>query len=413
MGELRSALDALAALDLHALSAGERLTFIAEATAGVNRLEAIRSRAVRVADAEQDHRADGAVSMKAWLRGACRLAPAEASAIVSSARRLASLPAVYGAFDAREIGSAHVRVITKAMTRKRLAKAEEIGISLAETDEILARAARTTQPRETAAAVRRWVLGVDPDGSLDDAADVDRSFTMAPSMDGRVHLRGWLDAVGAEYLHTALGAVMNGDRPAGDTRTFAERQGDAVVQLARDALASDRLPDVRGERPQIRVAIDLAALSAERAAPGVAGGELGFAGPITPETARRLACDATVVRIITGPDGLPLDVGRAQRTATGAIRKAVEARDGRCVFVDCDAPPEWCDVHHVIHWAYGGPTSCDNGALLCERHHTACHEGGFRVARDEGTARWRTYRPDGTEVTPRMPVAPIAEPRWR
>jgi hypothetical protein len=82
-----------------------------------------------------------------------------------------------------------------------------------------------------------------------------------------------------------------------------------------------------------------------------------WAGPITPETARRLACDAGVVRVITGPDGLPLDVGRAQRTATAAIRRAVEVRDGHCVFARCDAPPEWCDVHHVVHWAFGGPTS--------------------------------------------------------
>jgi hypothetical protein len=188
------------------------------------------------------------------------------------------------------------------------------------------------------------VHGVDPDGSLDDAADLQRSITLAKSMEGRVYLRGWLDPVGGEYVHSALAAAMNGDRPAGDTRTFAERQADALVLLARDALASDRLPDVRGERPQIRVGIDLMALCAERAAPGVAGGELGFAGPITPETARRLACDASVVRIITGPDGLPLDVGRAQRTATTTIRRSLEARDGHCIFTGCDAPPEWCDV---------------------------------------------------------------------
>jgi Domain of unknown function (DUF222) len=401
MGELRSALDALATIDLQALSADERLAFIAEASAGVNRLEAIRSRAVRVADAERDHQADGAVSMKAWLRGTCRLAPSDASAIVSSARRLAKLPAVTEAFEAGAITSEHVRVITKAMTKKRLAKAEEIGVEIGETDRILAVLACTTQPPETAAGVRRWVQGVDPDGSLDDAADVQRSISLAKTMDGRVDVRGWLDAVGGEYLHTALAAVMNGDRPAGDTRSFRQRQGDALVLLARDALGSDRLPDVRGERPQVRVGIDLTALCAERAAPGVAGGELAFAGPITPETARRVACDASVVRIITGPDGLPLDVGRAQRTATAAIRKAVEARDGHCVFIWCGAPPEWCDVHHVIHWAHGGPTSCENGALLCERHHTACHEGGFRVARDPGTSQWRTYRPDGTEIRPR------------
>jgi hypothetical protein len=54
--------------------------------------------------------------------------------------------------------------------------------------------------------------------------------------------------------------------------------------------------------------------------------------------------------------------------------------------------------------AWGGETSCDNGALICERHHTAVHEGGFRVARDPGTATWRTYRPDGTEIVIRGPA---------
>jgi hypothetical protein len=68
------------------------------------------------------------------------------------------------------------------------------------------------------------------------------------------------------------------------------------------------------------------------------------------------------------------------------------------VFAGCTAPASWCDVHHVQHWAHGGPTSCENGALLCERHHTAVHEGRFAIARDPGTAVWHTYRPDGTEI---------------
>jgi hypothetical protein len=196
---------------------------------------------------------------------------------------------------------------------------------------------------------------------------------------------------------------MNGHRPAGDRRSHAERQGDALVELCRQALTAGTLPDVRGERPQVRVTIDLIALCAGRSAAGVSGGELPFAGPICAETARRLACDSAVVSIFTGPAGLPLDVGRSQRTAPAAIRRAVEIRDGHCVFAGCTAPAAWCDVHHVIHWAHGGPTSCENGALLCERHHTAVHEGGFAIARDPGTAVWHTYRPDGTEVLCRGP----------
>jgi hypothetical protein len=155
----------------------------------------------------------------------------------------------------------------------------------------------------TARAVRRWVAGVDPDGTLEDAADVRRSLSMTPGLDGLVFLRGHLDPVGGELLHTALAALMNGDRPAGDARGHNERQGDALMALARRVLDAGSLPEVRGERPHLRVSIDLQALCAER---GAAGG--------------------------TGPDGLPLDVGRAQRTATAAIRRAVDAR--HCEVID-------------------------------------------------------------------------------
>ena len=401
MSELRSALDLLAGVDLDALSEDALLDLAGELVTASNRIAASLTTVVRTADRREAYRRDGAVSMKAWLRGSCRMAPEAATATVSTGRRLEQLPQTAAAFAAGEISAAHARVITRAMTPGRLAKAAEAGIDIGETDEILAGLARATGPKETARGVAQWVAGVDPDGTLDDAADTRRRFTMAPGLDGRVHLRGELDAVGGEYVHTALSALMNGDRPAGDTRSHAERQGDALVALARRALDAGELPTVRGERPHVRVTIDLMALCAERGAAGFAGGALGWAGPINPETARRLACDAGVARIITGPSGLPLDVGREQRTATAGIRRAVEIRDRHCVFAGCDALPEWCDVHHVVHWAHGGPTSCHNGALLCERHHTSCHEGGFGIKRDPNTDRWHTYRPDGSEILSR------------
>ena len=82
------------------------------------------------------------------------------------------------------------------------------------------------------------------------------------------------------------------------------------------------------------------------------------------------------------------------------IRKAVELRDKKCVFAGCEAPRWFCDVHHIIEWMNGGKTSLGNSALLCERHHTKVHHG-YRVERDDTAPpgqRWRTYRPDGTEI---------------
>jgi hypothetical protein len=403
MSELRSLLDQLGTLDLSALDPdelvdGELLDAVPVLQSTVNQVSALMTRFVAVADRRKAQKADGMWSMKSWLTGHCRLSGREAAAFVRNGRRLTELPALASAYAAGEVTPAHVGIVTSAVTPARMAVAEANGIDLHTTDEALTQAARVLGPEDTAAVVRRWVAGIDPDGALDDAAGMQRVFRMAVSADGRIYLTGHLDPVGGEIVHTALEARMNGDRPANDLRTHGQRMGDALVELARQALRSGELPKVRGAAAQVRVTIDWFALCATRGAPGVGGGELPFAGPITAETARRLACDAGVVRILTDPAGLPLDVGQEQRCATTAIRRALELRDGHCVFTGCTMPAAYCDVHHVIHWAHGGPTSCENGALLCERHHTAVHEGGFTVARDPGTAVWHTYRPDGSEI---------------
>jgi hypothetical protein len=145
--------------------------------------------------------------------------------------------------------------------------------------------------------------------------------------------------------------------------------------------------------------------------------EIGFGGPVGVQTALRLTCDASVTRIVTADRaggattdvgapaaaaageqvaGLPpeylqalppplrgptqvLDVGRAQRTMTPAIRKALAVRDRGCVFPGCDRPPGWCDAHHVLHWVHFGRSSLRNGVLLCRYHHTFVHELGWHV----------------------------------
>jgi hypothetical protein len=113
------------------------------------------------------------------------------------------------------------------------------------------------------------------------------------------------------------------------------------------------------------------------------------------ETSRRLACDASVVVIEEGPEGSALDVGRKTRSIPPAIRRALNARDGRCRFPGCTA--RHCDAHHITHWAEGGGTSLDNLLLLCRRHHRLVHEGGIGIERDTGGAV-TFVRPDGRRI---------------
>jgi len=96
-------------------------------------------------------------------------------------------------------------------------------------------------------------------------------------------------------------------------------------------------------------------------------------GPITAEAARRLACDATVSRVILDAGSVPLDLGRATRVIPPALRQALELRDQHCTHPGCDLPARFCDAHHHQHWADGGNTDLANLQLLCRHHHRQTH----------------------------------------
>jgi hypothetical protein len=100
-------------------------------------------------------------------------------------------------------------------------------------------------------------------------------------------------------------------------------------------------------------------------------------------TVQRLACDASIRRVLLGPDSAVIDVGRALRVPSGAGRAALRVRDQGCVWPGCDRPSSWTNAHHVLHWGHGGKTDLDNLVLLCHRHHWKVHEGGWQVVRSE------------------------------
>jgi hypothetical protein len=129
--------------------------------------------------------------------------------------------------------------------------------------------------------------------------------------------------------------------------------------------------------------------------PGRLDGE--FTGPIHPDDIALLLCDCSVNRVVTGPDSLPIDVGRTRRLVPPTLRRALVARDQGCRWPTCNRPAAWCDGHHVVPWTEGGPTDLDNCVLFCPQHHRAAHQPGWRVEFD-GRAL-RVYRPDGTELT--------------
>jgi hypothetical protein len=284
----------------------------------------------------------------------------------------------------------------RAVTPARLTAAAARGVDLAVVDAVFTQVAIEQPHADLVAVVQRYLLGLEPDGPEPNPTE-GRRLVFSRHADGSVSFSGHLDAVGGEKLQAALEAHVQADRPAGDERTRAQRQADALVQLADNALSAGSVPVLRTVRPHVAVRIDLDDL-----ATGDGAGQLGSGAVITAARARWLACDGRISRVVFGPDGVPLDVGREARLVSGALRRAVELRDGGCVFTGCDAPAHWADVHHLVHWIDGGETSLENSALLCERHHTGVHHG-YRVER-QPSGRWRTWRPDGSEITTPAPL---------
>lgn len=132
-----------------------------------------------------------------------------------------------------------------------------------------------------------------------------------------------------------------------------------------------------------------------RAHVGGHGAELDHVGPAPVAVARRLACDASVMRIVMAGRPEPLDVGRRTKVVPPSMRRAVIVRDRNCRFPGCDRPHAWCDAHHVVHWADGGPTAIHNLLLLCRRNHRLVHRpGGFGLRLVDGRPTF--YRPDGS-----------------
>ena len=130
-------------------------------------------------------------------------------------------------------------------------------------------------------------------------------------------------------------------------------------------LAAGDGPRRGGDRPRITVLLDYDTLAAQ-----VGAGTLVDSGQRLPAgELRRLACDADILPVILGSDSQLLDVGRTTRLFSGDLRQALVTRDRGCVFPGCARTSADCDAHHLVPWWAGGPTSLENGALVCPTHH--------------------------------------------
>ncbi|MFG1651374.1 DUF222 domain-containing protein [Micromonospora sp. NPDC049275] len=345
------------------------------------RLAAVQLAAVRELDGRGTAVAQGASSTAVWLRHRLRLDVPTARRLVGLAATLdVAPPGVRVALADGVVSVEQARVIADtAATVSTSAGAEVADKAVG----VLVEWAEQFDPSVLRRMGTRILDHVAPDVA-DEAAEAalkaeaarsarDRHVTISEQTGGRLRLTGTLDAEAAALLRAAIDPLTAPSGPD-DVRSPGQRRHDALADVCRLALRTGELPESGGDPAQVVVTTSYDGLTRQLGA-----GALDIGPQLTPDTVRRLACDAAILPAVLGGAGQVLDVGRQRRLITGALRRALVLRDGGCAFPGCDRPPRWCAAHHIRHWADGGPTSLDNAVLLCGHHHRHVHRSDWVV----------------------------------
>ncbi|GAA1700024.1 HNH endonuclease signature motif containing protein [Fodinicola feengrottensis] len=219
---------------------------------------------------------------------------------------------------------------------------------------------------------------LDPDGPAPPERENEkprRELSLHTGRDGRLNFRGSFDGETGTLLTEILSPLakphptQDGHR---DERSVSQRNGDALAEALNLVADSGKLPVQGQERPHLTITLDWELL---RERLGVAYAHTGIA--ISPESGRRLACDADITPMLLGRNSVPLNVARTERLIPAHLRKALIARDKGCA--RCGRPPRWCRGHHVTHWADGGDTCLENCVLLCDACHRLIHHSDWEV----------------------------------
>lgn len=314
----------------------------------------------------------------------------------------AAFPQVAASVAAGAMGVDAAAVVTRCLGQADRNGADPAHIEAAER-ELVDEAVRVPAD-QIAVMARVWREALDPDGAQprEEKLRQQRHVTVGRERDGMVPFWGAAPPVEAAELKAlfsesmapdaaprfvceedvALGTetVMDGDgvmvTQFRDPRTRGQRQFDVFFGMLR---AGSRSTGV-GSTAKVLAVVKLDDLES-----GTGVGWLDNVDePVSVATVQELVCDSGFQRLILGPHGEVLALGREERYFTYAQRLALAGRDGGCVWPQCTAPPSWCHAHHVVAWADGGDTDIENGVLLCAAHHHMLHASEFQMKMFDG-----------------------------
>jgi len=316
----------------------------------------------------------------------------EAMRTARRAETLGSLPSMSAQLGNGRIGTEHADALTAAAKRMTPDGRE----TLLSMDAELAQAAASKSPPQFRRLLERLTDHIDADSGLERSERQRRAVTLAKGINhdtGMHWIRAEYDPEAGVRLFRAIDA---------ETSALAARPEHANTPreyLAADALLTLTTSANRSKRPgrvELLAIIDVDSLGSGAHANTTA--ELSDGTPVPVATMRRLACDAHIIPVVLGGDGVALDVGRSRRLATDDQRRALRAMYRSCGVGDCDVPFDHCEIHHLDEWAsHHGETNLNRLIPCCSRHHHLVHEGRWQLELDPRTRELTITLPDGSE----------------
>ena len=331
---------------------------------------------VREAEDEEDWRAAGCSSSAQWLAQIASSDYRTAARITSTSAALGSLPALD-----RALG-------TGVLSLDQVAAAAEFATP--ETDAALARVAVGKAPSQISLAARSLAPPkLEDDQVLYERRALSMTWTRGKrelAISGRLPLEQ--GAAFEQAIWNIAKPQRAHDKQNGTVLEWQQSAADALVTLARSGSSEGG-----ARRSPTTLIVHLS-----DDAPALLEG----AGPLSPETAERLACDAR--RLTIKPQGRDLAHSRVGRCASYAQQRALHKRsDGHCQYPGCTTTRE-LEAHHLTPVELGGKTELDNLILLCPRHHKHLHDHHIHTS---GNANEPAFTDQaGRAITTNQPHAP-------
>ena len=308
-----------------------------------------------------------------WLREECRMTSHAALSAINIGEQRMQLTQSTTALLTGEIGFSHLSWL--ANTAARVA-GSKTATSLFDENTLLKHAKKLSFQRFRRKC-EQLIHEVDHEAFVaQQTIDTNsRTLKLTTLDDGFMELNGFFDPEGGAVILAAIDPFSKRTSEQ-DGRDMRQRRADALVEVCNHVLDSGAVPAHGGQRPHINVTTTLETLCDFIGSPAA---EMETGAVLSGTSMQRLACDATVVRVLLNTESQVIDVSRAQRVVSGATRRALNVRDKGCIWPGCDRPATWTQAHHIVHWIDGGATDTDNLVLLCRRHHWMVHEGGYAI----------------------------------